>query len=113
MGGLRFAEKLNTILRSYLVNKRQQKNLWKTSETLDLVKEPRKKKQKNEYRVQQKKIQDAREEYLAYQCKEVELLEKGLEYFHMHKLNKKLLEATRIKEVKMFLTHKPSSVGNN
>ncbi|XP_039278804.1 craniofacial development protein 2-like [Nilaparvata lugens] len=88
---------LREIATSHLVDKEPQrkKKAWMTSEILDLMEERRKSKGKEkEYRELQKRIQkrirEAKEEYLTLQCEEIEVLEKNFDSFHVHKKVKEM-----------------------
>ena len=93
--------KLETITEKHLRSKRTKKKQWMTSEILDLMEERRNSKgNKDEYRtinkVVQKKIKEAKEEYLAAQCEEIEELEKKYDSFHMHKKIKEMAGCNRV-----------------
>lgn len=81
---------LETIAKKHLMCKRTKKKAWMTAEIINLTDERRKNKQNlHEYKrlnkTVQKKIKEAKEEYLAEQCTEIELLEKKFDLFNMHK----------------------------
>lgn len=95
---------LETVAKDHLISKRTKTKPWITTEILDLMEKRRKNKgqvdiYKTLHKAVQRKVKEAKENYLAAQCMEIENLEKKFDCFNMHKNIKEMAGCNKNKSV--------------